>query len=192
MPRNCNKYGKMIPPIVYEIARILLPKKFTVASISRHPDFLKNSHRDMLLQAVFKLTGQRASNRIPSMLRKQPKLFFQGFEQLKARAAKVAKEDPDLGMTAVAVTDDKAAVAKAGSRAVAAEATAYSAAVAAPFCGCSGLSDTGHPQLQQPHRGNIVRSPLLEHTGLAKWPAGRQNDWLPGWLSGQKAEKLAG
>ena len=110
----------MTPPIVYEIAHTLLPKKFTIASISGHPDFQKNSHRDMVLQAVLKLIGQGASNRIPSMLRKQPKLFFQGFEQLKARAAKVAKEDPDLGMTAVAVTDDKAAVAKAGSDAVAA------------------------------------------------------------------------
>ena len=105
----------MTPPIVYEIAHTLLPKKFTMASISAHPDFQKNSHRDMVLQAVLKLIGLGASNRIPSMLRKQPKLFFQGFEQLRARAAKVAKEDPDLGMTEVAVTDDKAAVAKAGA-----------------------------------------------------------------------------
>ena len=58
----------------------------------------------MLLQVIFVLTGQGASNRIPSMLRRQPKLFFQGFEQLRARAAKVHKENPDLGMTAVAGT----------------------------------------------------------------------------------------
>ena len=160
-----------------------------------------------MLQAVLKLMGQGASNRIPSMLRKQPKLFFQGFEQLKARAAKVAKEDPDLGMTAIAVTDDKAAVARPGqmnllpqsflSRRIAAHADIWSprqlpAMAACSLCSRCGLSDTGHPQLQQPHRGNTVQSPLLEHTGLAKWPAGRQADWLPGWLSGQKAEKLAG
>ena len=66
------------------------------------------------------MTGQGASNRIPSMLRRQPKLFFQGFEQLKARAAKVFKEDPDLGMNAVAATDNKETVAK-GGEAVAAD-----------------------------------------------------------------------
>jgi len=119
LPRNCSRYGKMPPPIVYEIAHILLPKKFTVASISGHPDFHKNAHRDVVLQAIFKLTGQGASNRIPSIMRKQPELFFQSFEQLRARAAKVFKEDPTLGMPAVAATD--AAIAKASGEAVPAD-----------------------------------------------------------------------
>ena len=49
LPRNCSEYGKMIPTIVYKIAHILLPKKFTVASISRHPDFQKSCrHADIL------------------------------------------------------------------------------------------------------------------------------------------------
>ena len=131
MPRNCSKYGKMPPPIVYDIVHILLPKKFTVASISAHPDFQKNAHRDLFLQVIYKLTGQGAFNRIPSLLRKQPKLFFKGFEQLKARAAKVLKEDPDLGRTAIAgadggapAADVGAAVAKTGGDAVVAQAGA--------------------------------------------------------------------
>ena len=39
----------MTPPIVYEIAHILAPKKFTVTGISAHPDFQKNAHRDLML-----------------------------------------------------------------------------------------------------------------------------------------------
>ena len=135
MPRGCSKYGKMPPPIVYDIVHILLPKKFTVASISAHPDFQKNAHRDLFLQVIYKLTGQGAFNRIPSLLRKQPKLFFKGFEQLKARAAKVLKDDPDLGRTAIggadggaaggaAAADVGAAVAKTGGDAVVAQAGA--------------------------------------------------------------------
>ena len=85
----------------------------------------------MLLQAIFKLTGQGSSNRIPSMLRKQPKLFFRGFEQLRARAAKVHKEDPDLGMAAVADNAGAAVATTGGGGSGAAVATTGSGALSA-------------------------------------------------------------
>ena len=52
-------------------------------------EFCNALQRDLMLEGVLQMTGQTSGNRIPSMLRRQPKLFFQGFEQLKTRAAKV-------------------------------------------------------------------------------------------------------
>ena len=121
LPRGCTRYGLMPPPIVYEIAHILLPKKFTISMLSAHPDFQKNTHRDMLIPVVCALTGQSTSNRIPSMLRKQPKLFFQGFEQLKTRAAKVFKENPDLGSPVATAEGAAVAAATASSAAIVAQ-----------------------------------------------------------------------
>ena len=55
------------------------------------PDYGKCGHRDYCVEQIVKFTGLPATSRIPKALRSQPTLFFQGFEQYKARTQKVLK-----------------------------------------------------------------------------------------------------
>ena len=120
LPRECRRLCRLPPLIIYEILHTLLPKKFTITELSTHPEYRTSAHRDSLLPIVCHLTGQPASNPIPHALRRQPKLFFQGIEQLKARAAKIFKETPGLGGPG-ATAEAAAAAAKAGGAAPALE-----------------------------------------------------------------------
>ena len=48
------------------------------------------------MKVVAILTGQSSSSRIPTIMRRQPELFFRGIEQLRSRAAKIFKESPNI------------------------------------------------------------------------------------------------
>ena len=65
--------------------------RFTLPIVGAAPDYGKCGHRDYCIEQIVKFTGLPATSRIPKALRLQPTLFFQGFEQYKARTQKVLK-----------------------------------------------------------------------------------------------------
>ena len=65
--------------------------RFTVTAIAGHPDHGKVSHGNELLLKLLTLAGCAGTTRIPKFLRQRPRLFFQTFEQLRAKATAALK-----------------------------------------------------------------------------------------------------
>ena len=89
-----------------------------------------NQHRDKLLLKLLQLSGNTAQARIPTKLRHDPALFFQGFTQLRGKAAVLLKKEDATAAAGTTLADSAAGAALAAGAAGASLAAVAAASAA--------------------------------------------------------------
>ena len=92
-------------------------ERFNLQTLGSDPDFGKVAHRDKLLPKLLQLSGNTAQARIPTKLRHDPALFFQGFTQLRRKAAVLLKKEDATAAAGTALADSAAGAAPAAGAA---------------------------------------------------------------------------
>ena len=105
-------------------------ERFNWSTFGSDPDYGKIAHRDKLLPKLLFLSGNTPQGRIPTKLRNEPSLFFQGFIQLRGKEANLLKKE-DTTAAAGTTLGDSAAGAALAAGAAGASLAAVAAASAA-------------------------------------------------------------
>jgi len=75
-----------------DLSLVMVPlARFTLSAVSQSEGYKGCAHREEMLELLLQLSGSTRTSRIPSVMRRQPALFFDGFSNLKDKAAKILK-----------------------------------------------------------------------------------------------------